>query len=58
MTKAYSLCPACSQCPTVEIDANEVRIGEGDNRVTLSHAEWNVLVKAIKSGDLEEAGEG
>ena len=55
MTKAYSLCPACSQCPTVEIDTSEVRIGEGDNLVKLSHAEWNVLVKAIKAGELDEA---
>ena len=56
MMKTYSLCPACSGCPAVEIDMNEVRIGEGDNLVTLSHAEWNVLVKAIKAGELDEAG--
>ncbi|MHB8732073.1 MAG: hypothetical protein ACYDAB_09805 [bacterium] len=54
MIKVVSLCPACSQCPQVEIDADEVRIGEGDNRVTLSPAEWNVLVQAIKSGELDE----
>ncbi len=29
MTRVVSLCPACSQCPTIEIDAHEVRIGEG-----------------------------
>jgi hypothetical protein len=54
MTKVVSLCPACSQCPAVEIDAHEVRIGEGANRVTLSPAEWNVLVQSIKRGELDE----
>ena len=54
MTKVVSLCPACSQCPTVEIDTHEVRIGEGGNRVTLSPAEWNVLVQSIKRGELDE----
>lgn len=42
MTHVVSLCPACSQCPTVEIGDREIRIGEGANRVTLSPAEWNV----------------
>ena len=54
MTKVFSLCPACSACPTVEIDEHEIRIGEGDNRVKLSPAEWNVLVRAIKSRELLE----
>lgn len=54
MTKVVSLCPACSNCPAVEIDDHEVRIGEGDNRVRLSGAEWNVLVRAIKAGELDE----
>jgi len=54
MTKVVSLCPACSQCPAVEIDEHEVRIGEGANRVTLSLAEWNVLVQSIKRGELDE----
>jgi hypothetical protein len=57
MMKTFSLCPACSQCPAVEVDANEVRIGEGENLVRLSPAEWNVLVKEIKSGELEEVNE-
>lgn len=52
MTQVVSLCPACSQCPTVEIDGREVRIGEGANRVILSPAEWNVLVQAIRRGEL------
>ena len=55
MIKVVSLCPACSQCPAVEIDEHEVRIGEGANRVTLSVAEWNVLVRSIKHGELDEA---
>ena len=54
MAKIFSLCPACSACPTVEIDDGEVRIGEGDNLVRLSSAEWNVLVHAIKTGELDE----
>jgi hypothetical protein len=54
MIKAVSLCPACSQCPAVEIDEHEVRIGEGANSVTLSPAEWNVLVQSIKRGELDE----
>jgi hypothetical protein len=47
-----SLCPACSACPEVVIDANGVRIGEADNRVRLSHAEWNQLVELVRSGKL------
>jgi hypothetical protein len=54
VAKIFSLCPACSACPTVEIDDGEVRIGEGDNLVRLSSAEWNVLVQAIKTGELDE----
>ena len=54
MMKVISLCPACSQCPTVEVDEHEVRIGEGTNRVSLSAAEWNVLVQSIKRGELDE----
>lgn len=55
MTQILSLCPACSNCPTVEIDDHEVRIGEGTNRVRLTPAEWNILVRAIKAGELVEA---
>lgn len=54
MIKVVSLCPACGQCPAVKIDEHEVRIGEGANRVTLSPAEWNVLVQAIKRVELDE----
>ena len=52
--KTVSLCPRCDACPTVEIDEQEVRIGEAGNLVKLTPAEWNVLVQAIKAGELTE----
>lgn len=54
MTKTVSLCPNCDACPMVEIDDQEVRIGEAGNVVRLTPAEWNVLVQAIKTGELNE----
>ena len=42
-----SLCPACDACPVVEVYEETVRIGEANNQVTLSRAEWNTLVEAI-----------
>ena len=54
MTKTVSLCPRCDACPTVEIDEQEVRIGEADNIVRLTLAEWNVLVRSIRAGELKE----
>jgi len=54
-TQIHSLCPACSECPAVEIYADgTVRIGEAPNIVTLGRPEWNELVRAIKSGTLAE----
>ena len=47
-----SLCPACGACPEVVIDTGGVRIGEADNMVRLSHAEWNQLVELVCSGRL------
>jgi hypothetical protein len=38
----------------VELDDHEVRIGEAENLVKLTPAEWNVLVQAIKAGELTE----
>jgi hypothetical protein len=38
----------------VEITEDDVRIGEEGNLVKLSPAEWNVLVQAIKAGELTE----
>jgi DNA-binding transcriptional MerR regulator len=54
MTKQISLCPHCDYCPTVDITDQEVRIGEEGNLVTLTPAEWNILVQAIKAGELTE----
>ncbi len=54
MPKVVSLCPSCSACPTVEVRDHEVCIGEDANLVKLSVDEWNVLVRAIKSGTLDE----
>lgn len=54
MIKTISLCPSCDACPMVTIDQQEVRIGEEGNRVKLTFAEWNVLVQAIKAGELDE----
>lgn len=52
-----SLCPECDACPEVVIEANRVRIGEADNIVRLSHAEWNQLVKLVRSGKLPAIGQ-
>ena len=50
---AVSLCPACSACPEVIIEGDEVRIiGEDTNTAVLKKAEWNVLVDLIQSGQL------
>lgn len=40
--------------PEVEITDQGVKIGEKENTVRLSHAEWNELVQLIKRGDLGE----
>ncbi len=45
--QVVSLCPACDACPVVEVHEESVRIGESDNQVTLTRAEWNALVGAI-----------
>lgn len=52
MEKRYSLCPNCDSCPEVVITDECVCIGEDDNVVRLSHAEWNELVAAVHRGDL------
>ncbi len=54
MAKVVSLCPACSECPTVEVRDHQVCIGEGSNLVKLNVEEWNVLVRAVKAGTLDE----
>ncbi len=53
--QVVSLCPQCSECPTVEVYANgQVRIGETPHIATLDRGQWNELVRAIKSGALKE----
>ena len=54
MTKSLWLGPNRDACPAVEIDEHEVRIGEKDNPTKLTPAEWNVLVRAIKTHELWE----
>jgi sarcosine oxidase delta subunit len=49
-----TLCPYCNECPEVEITDHGVTIGEEENSVRLSHAEWNELVRLVKTGDLRE----
>ena len=50
-----SLCPDCDRCPEVMITDECVCIGEDDNKVRLSHEEWNELVRAIQRGALKAA---
>jgi hypothetical protein len=45
---------SCGACAEVEITDQGVTIGERENTVCLSHAEWNQLVRLIKSGELNE----
>lgn len=53
--QTYSLCPACSECPTVEIhDDGTVRVGEAPNVTTLRREEWNELVRGVRTGVLGE----
>ena len=52
--KKFTLCPACTACPEVEITDQGVTIGAEANAVRLSHAEWNELVRLVRSGELRE----
>jgi len=52
--RKFTLCPACTACPEVEITDQGVVIGEEENTVRLSHAEWNELVRLIRAGELRE----
>jgi len=49
-----TLCPFCTECPEVEITDQGVTIGEDTNTVRLSHAEWNELVRLVKSSEVGE----
>jgi hypothetical protein len=53
-TIKVTLCPACSGCPAVEITERGVTIGENENTVKLTHAEWNDLVARVRRGELGE----
>ena len=48
------LCANCSECPSVEISDEGVIIGEDQDTVRLSHAEWNDLIARIRSDELKE----
>ena len=37
----FTLCPACTACPEVGITDHDVTIGEDENAVRLTYAEWN-----------------
>jgi len=50
------LCPCSDECPAVEIGEDGVLIGEDDNVVRLTHAQWNDLVERVRRGELSEAG--
>ena len=50
MKKIY-LCGDSGCCPVVEIDEDEVRIGEEGNLCTLKKDEWDTLVKKIKNDE-------
>lgn len=59
VAQKVSLCPECSACPEVEVLQQEdrtlvVRIGEGDERTTLSRAAWNTLIRYVREGILRE----
>ncbi len=51
-----SLCPACGACPEVvlDVDKDEVRIGEEGNLVRLTKEAWNTLVEKINAGELKQ----
>ena len=49
-----TLCPACGACPAVKITDEGVTIGEAENTVKLTHAQWNDLVARVRSGELRE----
>ncbi len=46
------LCHSGQCCPAVEINGNEVIIGEDDNIVRLKREEWDVLKELIKRGEI------
>ena len=45
-------CGVCGACPAVEMTPDGVTIGEEQNTVRLTHAQWNDLVSRIMDGEL------
>lgn len=52
MTRIVELCGDNGCCPRVEIDAEQVRIGEEGNLVRLTPDEWDTLRAKVLSGEL------
>lgn len=50
-------CGVCGACPGVAITPEGVTIGERDNTVRLTHAQWNDLVSRILKGELSRVRE-
>jgi len=50
--KTFTLCGENGCCPVVEVDETEVRIGEDDNLVRLSLAEWAALKDLVLAGSI------
>ena len=51
--KVISLCGGSCKCPVIELDDNEVRIGETGNLCKLKKSEWEALVEKIRSGEID-----
>ena len=55
MPKHVSLCPQCSECPSVTMhEDGRVEIGEAPHVAQLDQRQWNELVRLVKSGVLVE----
>ena len=52
MTRVVLSCGICGACPAVEISPAAVTIGEDDNTVRLTHAQWNDLIARVRAGEL------
>ncbi len=50
--EGYAL-PRLRCVPIREIEDSGVRIGEDRNIVTLTHAQWNDLVRRVRGGELK-----
>jgi hypothetical protein len=54
LTRVVLSCDVCGACPAVEISPEAVTIGEEDNIVRLTHAQWNDLIARVRAGELGE----